>query len=114
MSRTRAQNYAVAAAITAGAYVAAKSTLAFLRRYDFRDRVIVITGGSRGLGLVLARQLADEGAFLVLCAGMRPNWMMRFKICAAHSVRRSVRVRSHATSRNRRVIPTHSPRNRIR
>ena len=35
---------------------------------DFGGRVVVITGGSRGLGLVLARKLAGEGARLVLLA----------------------------------------------
>jgi NAD(P)-dependent dehydrogenase (short-subunit alcohol dehydrogenase family) len=35
---------------------------------DFADRVVVITGGSRGLGLVIARQLALEGARLCLLA----------------------------------------------
>jgi NAD(P)-dependent dehydrogenase (short-subunit alcohol dehydrogenase family) len=35
---------------------------------DFNGRVVVITGGSRGLGLVLARQLAAEGARLCLLA----------------------------------------------
>jgi len=39
-----------------------------VRRYDFQNRLVVITGGSRGLGLLLARQLAEEGAALVLCA----------------------------------------------
>ncbi|MBI3968213.1 MAG: SDR family NAD(P)-dependent oxidoreductase [Chloroflexi bacterium] len=34
----------------------------------FADEVVVITGSSRGLGLLLARQLAREGARLVLCA----------------------------------------------
>lgn len=38
------------------------------RRIDFTDRLVVITGGSRGLGLVLARQLAAEGARLCLLA----------------------------------------------
>ena len=38
------------------------------RRIDFTGRVVVITGGSRGLGLVLARQLASEGARLCLLA----------------------------------------------
>jgi NAD(P)-dependent dehydrogenase (short-subunit alcohol dehydrogenase family) len=38
------------------------------RRIDFAGRVVVITGGSRGLGLVLARQLAYEGARLCLLA----------------------------------------------
>ena len=35
---------------------------------SFEGRVVVITGGSRGLGLVMARQLADEGARLCLLA----------------------------------------------
>lgn len=38
------------------------------QRYDFRNRVVFINGGSRGLGLVMARQLAEEGARLALCA----------------------------------------------
>ena len=36
--------------------------------YDFAGRSILITGGSRGLGLVLARELADEGARIALLA----------------------------------------------
>ncbi len=35
---------------------------------DFAGRTVVITGGSRGLGLVLGRQLAAEGARLCLLA----------------------------------------------
>jgi short-subunit dehydrogenase len=38
------------------------------RRFDFAGRVALVTGGSRGLGLVLARELAARGARLVLCA----------------------------------------------
>jgi NAD(P)-dependent dehydrogenase (short-subunit alcohol dehydrogenase family) len=37
-------------------------------RYDFRGKSVLITGGSRGLGLVLARQLAAEGARLAIIA----------------------------------------------
>src|SRR5438874_1548513 len=55
-------------AMVASAYGVARLAIAASRRYDFRNRLIVITGGSRGLGLVLARHLADEGAALVLCA----------------------------------------------
>lgn len=38
------------------------------RRMDFHGKSVVITGGSRGLGLELARQLAAEGAQLTLLA----------------------------------------------
>lgn len=36
--------------------------------YSFRDKAVLITGGSRGLGLILARQLAEQGARLALLA----------------------------------------------
>lgn len=36
--------------------------------YSFAGKSVAITGGSRGLGLVLARELADEGARLALLA----------------------------------------------
>lgn len=68
MSADRLTNYLYWAGAATGMYIAAKAGLALTRRYNFRNRVVVITGGSRGLGLVLARQLADEGAVLVLCA----------------------------------------------
>jgi NAD(P)-dependent dehydrogenase (short-subunit alcohol dehydrogenase family) len=35
---------------------------------SFEGRVVVITGGSRGLGLIMARLLVDEGARVVLLA----------------------------------------------
>ena len=38
------------------------------RRLDFAGRTVVITGGSRGLGLLIARQLAREGASLTIAA----------------------------------------------
>ncbi|WP_405513219.1 SDR family NAD(P)-dependent oxidoreductase [Spirosoma sp. KNUC1025] len=51
-----------------GAWVATKALLAQKRKIDFRDKSIIITGGSRGLGLELARLLAQEGANLGICA----------------------------------------------
>jgi len=38
------------------------------RAIDFRDRVALITGGSRGLGLLLARELGRLGARVVIVA----------------------------------------------
>jgi NAD(P)-dependent dehydrogenase (short-subunit alcohol dehydrogenase family) len=55
-------------AAAAGLYATYRTAMAAKRRYDFRGRTVVITGGSRGLGLVLGRQLADEGARLAICA----------------------------------------------
>jgi NAD(P)-dependent dehydrogenase (short-subunit alcohol dehydrogenase family) len=57
-------------AALAGVGVCAAATLAmrWSRRFDFNGKVVLITGGSRGLGLVLARQFAIEGARLAICA----------------------------------------------
>lgn len=52
----------------AGALLAARTVSRRLTAYDFKNKTVLITGGSRGLGLVMARQLAAEGARLVLCA----------------------------------------------
>src|SRR5688572_15007279 len=57
----------VLGAVGAGVLVAAQ---AWRRRnpYDFAGKSVLITGGSRGLGLVMARELAAEGARLTLIA----------------------------------------------
>ncbi len=38
------------------------------RDFSWDGKRVVVTGGSRGLGLVIARQLADQGARLAICA----------------------------------------------
>ena len=54
-------------ALGAGAF-ALKSAFSHFFEYDLRHKTVLITGGSRGLGLVMAREFAREGARLVLCA----------------------------------------------
>jgi NAD(P)-dependent dehydrogenase (short-subunit alcohol dehydrogenase family) len=58
----------IAGGIGVGAAVAAQAALRRSRWFSFFGKNVLITGGSRGLGLVLARQLADAGARVALCA----------------------------------------------
>lgn len=56
-------------ALLAAASVASVACLAYrARRKSLRGSVVVITGGSRGLGLALAKQFGKSGANLVLAA----------------------------------------------
>lgn len=52
----------------AGALALTQAIRRSVKAYDFQHKTVLITGGSRGLGLVMARQLAAEGARLILCA----------------------------------------------
>jgi NAD(P)-dependent dehydrogenase (short-subunit alcohol dehydrogenase family) len=56
------------AAAGAGAYLAARAVYDRFGGYDFEGKTVLITGGSRGLGLVLARGFAAEGANVAVCA----------------------------------------------
>ncbi len=56
------------AGLGAGAFLAARALWRSRNAYDFRGKTVLITGGSRGLGLVLAREFAREGAYLAICA----------------------------------------------
>jgi NAD(P)-dependent dehydrogenase (short-subunit alcohol dehydrogenase family) len=65
---TQTQRTAVAAsALTIGAALLARGMRAG-RVLDFSGRTVLITGGSRGLGLLIARHLAAEGARITIAA----------------------------------------------
>jgi short-subunit dehydrogenase len=57
-----------ALAIGLSGVVLARAAVRRRRKLDLRDRVAVVTGGSRGLGLVLARELVRRGARVAVCA----------------------------------------------
>ncbi|HEX5385813.1 MAG TPA: SDR family NAD(P)-dependent oxidoreductase, partial [Gemmatimonadales bacterium] len=67
--RMLAAGAAAAGLVLAGAAGAAFAAERRARRwFSFRGKVALVTGGSRGLGLVLARQLARAGARVAICA----------------------------------------------
>lgn len=51
-----------------GTYQLLQAAVRQSRSFLYEDKVAVITGGSRGLGLVLARQLIAHGAKVAICA----------------------------------------------
>jgi len=55
--------------VVAGAAAAAggRALSRWLTRFDLRDRTVLITGGTRGLGLELARQAGRAGARVAIC-----------------------------------------------
>jgi NAD(P)-dependent dehydrogenase (short-subunit alcohol dehydrogenase family) len=65
---TQQQKWMVGLGAGAAAMLAAGRAMRNRHAISFDGRVVVITGGSRGLGLVIARQLAAEGARLCLLA----------------------------------------------
>src|SRR6478672_6466843 len=55
--------------LKSGAALAGALALAKLaRRFKLEGRVAIVTGGSRGLGLELARELVHRGAKVAICA----------------------------------------------
>jgi NAD(P)-dependent dehydrogenase (short-subunit alcohol dehydrogenase family) len=56
------------AASGVGFFLATRAVARRWGKYDLRDKVVLITGGSRGLGLVMARQLLRQGARVAICA----------------------------------------------
>lgn len=66
--KTGAGRLSLALLAGAGAALAAGLVGRQMRRFDFRGASVLITGGSRGLGLELARRFGREGARLALVA----------------------------------------------
>lgn len=58
----------IGAALGIGALSALAAVKRARRGFDLKNKVVLITGGARGLGLVLAREFAAEGARIAICS----------------------------------------------
>src|SRR5215208_1827846 len=67
--------------------------------YRLRSRVVLITGGSRGLGLALAREMAARGARLAIC-GRDPESLERARASLARTGAEVVGVPCDVTDRD--------------
>ncbi|MBA4019992.1 MAG: ketoacyl reductase [Pirellula sp.] len=56
------------ACAAAGSWYVARTLLRRQRDFSYAGKTVLVTGGARGLGLVLARNLVAEGARVVICA----------------------------------------------
>ncbi len=65
---TRQKQAVTATAVGLGTLLLAQAAFRRSARYDFRGRSVLITGGSRGLGLLMARELVREGARVAILA----------------------------------------------
>ena len=67
--RDRSTNgWVVAAGAAIATGLAVRAAVRARRYLDLRERTVLITGGSRGLGLNLARIAAEDGANVAICA----------------------------------------------
>lgn len=66
--KNKTKNALLFSAAGLGALFVARGVVRRASRIDLHGKTIVISGGSRGLGLELARRLAQQGARLAICA----------------------------------------------
>src|SRR5690348_2321231 len=68
LQKSRISPSLIACATAAAGFLAVRTAVRLSRRFDFAGKSVLVTGGSRGLGLVMARELAQRGARLTICA----------------------------------------------
>jgi short-subunit dehydrogenase len=68
LAKEHTLNFFTITAAAAGVLILARSVLRKMHEYELAGKTVLITGGSRGLGLVLARECAAEGSHVVICA----------------------------------------------
>jgi NAD(P)-dependent dehydrogenase (short-subunit alcohol dehydrogenase family) len=64
----RDEGWVTGLAMGVGAFLAGRAMVRRMRHFDLKERVVLITGGSRGLGLLMAREFCERGACVAICA----------------------------------------------
>lgn len=95
--RRRSDRMQLAAATALGAVWVAR-LLRTGEGYRLRDKVVLITGGSRGLGLALARETGARGARLAIC-GRDPESLERARASLARAGAKVVAIPCDVTDR---------------
>lgn len=65
---SRRHPWATYGLVMAGSYYAVRALRTAFRRQSLRGKIVLITGGSKGLGMILARDFALAGARVAICA----------------------------------------------
>ena len=93
---TRTQSAFAVSGLFLGAAVVTRQ-LRRLRAMDLTNRVVLITGGSRGLGLLMAREVGRQGAHVVIAARDEAELLRAQRDLQAHDVDVSIIVADVAT-----------------
>jgi NAD(P)-dependent dehydrogenase (short-subunit alcohol dehydrogenase family) len=108
---TRDQKFVLGVLAGAGAALAAGRAMRSRRAVEFNGRTVAISGGSRGLGLVMARQFAAQGARVCLLARDpreldRARWLLaeEFGDASVMTIRCDVRRQADVRDAVRRIL----------
>src|SRR5690348_3266420 len=75
--------------------------------YDYRGRVVLVTGGVRGVGLGISRRFLDAGATVVACARNEPEQVPSVAGAEASVVLTDVRDPEQVDALIRTVVDRH-------
>jgi NAD(P)-dependent dehydrogenase (short-subunit alcohol dehydrogenase family) len=93
---TRTQSALAVSGLILGASIVARQ-IRSRRAVDLAGRVVLITGGSRGLGLLMAREVGRLGAQIVIAARDEDELLRAQRDLLAHDIDSSILVADVAT-----------------